>query len=198
MNGIDYVKYCKNTKRNLPEKQTVTVQSKFYRKLSLLVSAGLMIFFAGVLTGSHFQKIKIINQEALANEPIPDNDQSIHTSDVGESNRNEEGAPTSIQSAENQNTDQSIKDSLMDPENEYVILARRYQKTSRERAYYYAAILKKITRNENYHILPSESARENAIKLYLGPIKGKKNAEKMLARVKSIREFTNSAILLRK
>ena len=67
---------------------------------------------------------------------------------------------------------------------------------SKDRALYYAGVLNKITKEYNYEVLPS--IRGKSIKLYVGPMKGKANAEKMLARVKSIPEFTNSAILYKK
>ena len=210
MNDYDFGKYYKNKQNFASRNIADSGLQKLYRKLSIGLIAGLVIFFAGLMTGIHFQKNKITGKTSVAET---ENSEVINTADISPNampnmpNTLQKEAPkaedtdkeTPAENADNtfeKSASQNLKKTLMNPANEYIILARRYNDTSKDRALYYAGVLNKITRDYNYEVIPS--IRGKNIKLYVGPMKGKANAEKMLARVKSIPEFANSAILYKK
>lgn len=204
MNDYDFGKYYRQNNRPAAnQKSGNNLVHNFYRKVSIAVAAGLILFFAGLFTGMHFQSNKIIHNAAKIDDKNSDNSGVVNSADISPESmalpKNSSGNHDSVQSSsadDVQKIQPELKKSLMDPENEYIILAKKYNEDSKDRALYYAGILNKATADYNYEVLPS--IRGKTIKLYLGPMKGKKMAEKMLARVKSIPEFTNSAILYKK
>ena len=149
------------------------------------------MFFAGLMTGLQLQHNRVITATGQTDLSKNENTGIVNSADINTNEIIKHSATTHSEIA-----NQSLKKSLMDPENEYIILAKKYNESSRDRALYYADVLNKITKDYNYKVFPS--IRGKNIKLYIGPMKGKKMAEKVLVRVKSIPEFTNSAILYKK
>ena len=163
------------------------------------------MFFAGLMTGISFQNKKLVSADLKNNAQNDENQEVVNSADIGHNHdakkSQNHSVSTSGQSDEQDqnnstNAKQLIKKTLMNPENEFIILAKKYNDGSKDRALYYAGVLNKITREDNLQVVPS--IRGKNIKLYVGPMKGKQMAEKMLAKVKSIPEFANSAILYKK
>jgi hypothetical protein len=201
MNDYDFGKYYRgNNKQTAHPKTENILLHKVYRKVSIALVAGLILFFAGLMTGIHFESKKIVNVSSNAGEKTNDNSDVVNSADIsGGSEQSGKSAHNLVgekKDVEPENANQVMKKTLMDPENEFIILAKKYSDGSKDRALYYAGVLNKITKDYNFEVVPS--IRGKNIKLYVGPMKGKKLAEKMLARVKSIPEFTNSAILYKK
>jgi len=203
MNDYDFGKYYRrNNKQAIVQKTGNVLLNQAYRKISVALVAGLILFFAGLMTGISFQSKKLVQTASVEGEQETDSANVVNSADVNpdravKTSRQTESAPRSeVAGIDSETAHSAMKKTLMDPENEYIILARKYGDNSKDRALYYAGVLNKITKDYNFEVVPS--IRGKSIKLYVGPMKGKKMAEKMLSRVKSIPEFANSAILYKK
>ncbi|MDH4263653.1 MAG: hypothetical protein OEV78_11470 [Spirochaetia bacterium] len=207
MNNYDFGKYYRGShKQTAIAKSGDPIVHKMYRKISIGIVFGLILFFTGLMTGINFQSKKIISSDLKSNEKFSENSDVINSANINPDHIEKSSNQPSLipnndndvdkNQEESENAKLVLKKTLLNPENEYIILAKKYNDGSKDRALYYAGVLNKITKDYNFEVVPS--IRGKNIKLYVGPMKGKKTAEKMLARVKSIPEFTNSAILYKK
>jgi hypothetical protein len=197
MNDYDFGKYYRSRNKITEKKKSPSLKlNNLYKKLSIVVAAAIILFFAGLMTGINLNGDRITNKEIAITDTYNQPD-IVESSDISPESSSNFNQNNFIENQPEKKTSGSeIRSSLVDPENAYIILAKRYHEDSKDRALYYAGVLKKLAKESNYDVIPS--VRGKSIKIYVGPMKGKKNAEKMLARVKSIPEFTNSAILYKK
>ena len=84
MNDYDFGKYYRrnNNKPITTQKSTDTVLQKFYRKISIAVAAGLILFFAGLMTGIHFQNKRIVTTASTGDEKLNDLSDIIKSADI--------------------------------------------------------------------------------------------------------------------
>ena len=171
---------------------------KFQQKLGVLLLVAFLSYIFGLFSGIQFERYQ--TQKAVAfgqademqvsaninNEDIdPRINISADLSASEEPQNNNEASNDNILENENQN----IKDVLKSDQSSYLILARMYKEKAR--AYYNGSILQK----KGLPVFLAESGSK--MKVYVGPVRGKNDAYKMLAKVKKVPEFSG-AIMYKK
>ena len=207
MQNIDFGKVYRQSN----QKQLIKTKKK-NRKLSFLGVVILFSFFIGLIIGVYFQKHRIV-QEVENNVLAEANNTELTSANINnqivkEENNNKENQKASIkENSENKKTTvksnvkinlESIirkktikkkKELINTKQNSYLILVRKYksiQKATR-------AGLK--LREAGYKVFMSKNRRK--MKLWIGPIKGRKKANLVMKHLSKIQTFRN-AIMYKK
>lgn len=172
---------------------------RLQHKLGVLLLVAALSYLFGLFSGIQFERYQ--NQKDIAVDQI---DQSQVSANINSEDLDprinisadlsaEDSANTSNSIKEplvsDQDAGQNIKEVLKSDQSSYLILARMYKEKAR--AYYNGSVLQK----KGLPVFLAESG--NKMKVYVGPVRGKNDAYKMLAKVKKVPEFSG-AIMYKK
>jgi len=190
MQDFDFGKYYKNNRNSITgDSRRVNKEegSPWTRKLSIIGAIISVSFFLGMYTGVTIKQTKVIDSNSPLSFEEGQADNNI-LSDVNsripkDSNANVEKL------GQNKHTQSELAEKLQSKDAEFIILAKMY--SSKEKAHYHGLQLQK----QGFPVFLAENG--NKMKLYVGPISGKKSAYSTLAQVKGVAEF-KSAIMYQK
>lgn len=172
---------------------------RLQHKLGVLLLVAVLSYLFGLFSGIQFERYQ--NQKDIAAGQVDQSQVSVNISNEDLDPRINISADLSAEDStsnsnaieepqiSDQDAGQSIKEVLKSDQSSYLILARMYKEKAR--AYYNGSVLQK----KGLPVFLAESG--NKMKVYVGPVQGKNDAYKMLAKVKKVPEFSG-AIMYKK